>query len=312
MQFGFVSGNWANLLRFFMKKYLRMTALILVLASAALSQSGDYDISPWWEPDNPDEGAPISVAVDGKGSVFVFRRVDPSVLVFGTDGELSDSWGNDVFNTEHSIDVDREGFIWITDREDNMVYKFTADGEQLMTLGVRGISGDNNSSDRFDGPSDVAIAANGDIFVSDGYRNSRIVHFSKEGRFIKSIGGTKGPEPGQFDLVHGLVIDSRGRLIALDMGNDRIQVFQQDGTFLEQWTDLGFMSATGITIAPDDTVYIGDADGESVLVIKEGRLLEVIRGLEGRPHQIAFDPATDALYMADFSGSKMLKKIARK
>ncbi len=119
-------------------------------------------------------------------------------------------------------------------------------------------------------------------------------------------------KPGQFDLVRGFVIDSKGRLIAVEVGNDCVQVFQQDPTFREQWTDIGFMSPTGITIAPDDTVYIGDADGESIFVSKEGASLEVIRGLEGRPHQIALDLATGTLYMADVSGSKSLKTIIRK
>ena len=170
------------------------------------------------------------------------------MLIFNREGELQKTWGDGLFPDAHSIDLDREGYLWLTDRDAHMVYKYTRDGKQLMTLGKKGVAGDNKSTDAFNGPADVAVAANGDIFVADGHFNSRIVHFSKDGTFINIIGGTKGPGPGQLDVPHALVIDSKGRLIVADeqpaAHNARIQIFDQNGKFIEQWTNIGLEQPT--------------------------------------------------------------------
>ncbi len=107
----------------------------------------------------------------------------------------------------------------------------------------------------FNGPCDVAVAENGDIFVADGHWNARIVKFSKDGRFIKAW-GRKGTAPGEFDVPHTLVIDKRGRVLVGDRTNKRVQLFDQDGRFLDQWTHLG--SPSGMFIAPDDTLFVVD------------------------------------------------------
>ena len=142
-----------------------------------------------------------------------------------------------------------------------------------------------------------------DLFVADGHTNSRVVHFSADGEFIRIIGGRKGPGPGQFDVPHCVTIDSRDRLLVCDQQreaqNPRVQVFNQDGTFIEQWTDIGLRTPTGITIAADDTVYIGDTSANAILVVKEGRLIDTIGSLQARPHHIALDRGTGVLYFAD-------------
>ena len=136
----------------------------------------------------------------------------------------------------------------------------------------------------------------------DGDSNSRVVHFSKDGKFIKIIGGTKGSQPGQFDHPHALAIDSKGRLLVLDQQmeahNARVQVLDQNGTFLEQWK-LGGRQPTGIAIAADDTVYIADTDANSITIFKNGRPVDVIGSLQARPHNLALDPGTGVLYMVD-------------
>ena len=280
-------------------------------SSATLEHNSKYEVMPWGQPPNNEWGGTISVASDGKGSILVLRRsAEPSVLVFTADGKFLRSWGYGLFKTgAHSIDVDGDGFIWTTDNEENTVYKFTPDGKLLMTLGKRGVTGDNSAHDSFDGPSDIAFAPNGNIFITDGYRNSRIVEFSKDGKFVKIIGGTKGPGPGEFNLVHGIGIDSKGRLVAIDKSR-RVELFDQNGKFLEQWTDLGLVSPAGFWITKDDTIYIGDTEGGKIVMVKNGKVIDVIP-VAGRPHNIAMDPS-GAIYMADFSGSKMIKKIVKK
>ena len=290
-----------------MKGYIWLFLAIFTLVTAAFAQTKNskYEVTFFGAPPPGQDvwSLPRAVAADGKGTVIVFRAFQPPVLMFNRAGELQKTWGEGVFVDAHSIDFDREGFLWLTDRKHQMVFKYTADGKQLMGLGKKGVAGDNNAMDAFNAPADVAIASNGDIFVADGHVNSRVVHFSKEGKFIKIIGGTKGPGPGQFEVPHGLAIDSKGRLLILDQQptakNPRVQVFDQSGKFIEQWTNIGLQQPTGITIAADDTVYIADTDANAVFVVKDGKRVDLIGSLQARPHHIALDPSTNVLYLAD-------------
>jgi len=289
-----------------MKEYAFMILVVFALVAAAFAQTtnGKYEVTFFGAPPRGQDvwNLPRSVAVDGKGSILIFRASQPPVLIFNRAGELQKTWGDGLFPDGHSIDFDNEGFLWLTDRKDQMVYKYTMDGRQVMTLGKKGVAGNNSSTDAFNLPTDVAIARNGDIFVSDGDNNSRVVHFSKDGKFIKIIGGTKGSQPGQFDHPHALAIDSKGRLLVLDQQmeahNARVQVLDQNGTFLEQWK-LGGRQPTGIAIAADDTVYIADTDANSITIFKNGRPVDVIGSLQARPHNLALDPGTGVLYMVD-------------
>ena len=186
-----------------MKKSIWVTVVVLTLAVGVSAQTTNpnYEVTPFGDPPYEDatgrDRDTISVAADGKGSILVLRRSEPPVLVFNREGELQKAWGTGLFTDTHNIDIDHEGYVWIGDRNGQMVYKFTMDGEQLLALGTKGVRGDNSSRVAFNRPSDVAVAANGDIFVADGYDNNRVVHFSKDGAFIKVIGGTAGSAPGR-------------------------------------------------------------------------------------------------------------------
>lgn len=257
-------------------------------------------------------GRSVAVTADGKGNIlFTRREAEPPIAIFNRDGQYIRGFGAGMFSADggpHSIGVDRDGFVWATDRNANAVYKFTMDGTLVMTLGKKGVKGDNGSTDLFDGPSNVAVAANGDIFVTDGYGSSRIVKFSRDGTFLKIIGGQKGKAPGQFDLPHAILIDSKGRLVVTDRNNGRIQIFDQEGRFIEQWADLG-IAPSGLYLEPDDTAWTNDNASDVVLKIKDGKIVETIRGLGGRPHMIGVDRGV--LYEAG-GPSNELKRVARK
>src|SRR6266480_7922245 len=213
-----------------MKRRIWILFVALGLAGAAFAQSNkesknNFSLTKWGQPQG-DWGFTASVASDHKGSVLPIRRLEPPILVFDQNGKQVNAFGNGLFKRGHSIDVDRFGFVWATDSADNVVYKFEMTGKLLMTLGKKGVVGDNNSQTLFNGPNDVAVAPNGDIFVSDGDRNSRIVKFSKDGKFIKIIGGVTGAKAGQFGflagakptegLVHAIAFDSKGRLLTIE------------------------------------------------------------------------------------------------
>src|SRR5690606_19062436 len=133
----------------------------------------------------------------------------------------------------------------------------------IQTLGTADEAGNNSSQTLFNEPNYVALAPNGDLFISDGYVNSRIVHMSADGKFIRTIGGEEGEGPGQLKVPHGVAVDSQGRIIVNDSGNQRISVFDRDGKFVEAWP---FPSRGGIAIADDDTVFVSDVNAGAINV----------------------------------------------
>ena len=203
-------------------------------------------------------GQVISVEPDAKDNIWVFHRSDPALLEFDQSGKLLKSFASGMFVQAHGLFIDREGNVWVTDAQGkpgkgHQVFKFSPEGKVLMTLGKAGVTG--TGPDTFNGPSDVVIGNNGDIFVADGHgenTNARIVKFSKDGKFIKGL-GKKGSGPGEFDTPHSIALDSKGRLFVADRGNSRIQIFDQDGKFIDQWKQFGRPS--GLFISKDDTLY---------------------------------------------------------
>jgi streptogramin lyase len=211
------------------------------------------------------------IASDRKGNVLVLVRTAPYFRLFTRDGAFVKAWGDDgLFESAHSVTIDAEGFLWVTDSAAHVVHKFSPDGRLLLTLGKKGVAGDNTSRDLFNQPNHVAIAPNGDIYVSDGYQNSRVVHFSRDGRFVRVIGGVKGSQPGQLQLPHGVALDSRGRILVNDSDNQRVSVFDKDGKFVEAWP---YPSRGGIAVGADDTVYISDVNAGVVNIVKHGKLI---------------------------------------
>jgi DNA-binding beta-propeller fold protein YncE len=165
-----------------------------------------------------------------------------------------------LFSWPHGLFAAPDGTVWVTDGKNQTAMQFGPDGRALMTLGKLGVAGDG--PDTFNSPSDVLVAPNGDIFVADGHgdfpvpkTNDRIVKFSKDGKFIKTW-GHHGSAQGEFDVPHGLAMDSAGRLFVADRANNRIQIFDQDGKFLAEWKQFGRPS--GIYIR-DDIIYVADS-----------------------------------------------------
>jgi sugar lactone lactonase YvrE len=200
------------------------------------------------------------------GATCADSPLDP-IVQFDTSGKLLKSFGKGLVVSPHKITVDKDGNVWVADNgtargKGQQVLKFSPDGKLLMTLGKAGVAG--SGLDEFDQPTEIAIAPNGDIFVSDGHNgggtatgNARIMKFDKNGKFIKTW-GRKGMGPGEFDVVHTIAFDSRGRLFAGDRQNNRIQIFDQDGKFIAQWFQFGRPSA--IYIDKNDVIYVGDSE----------------------------------------------------
>jgi DNA-binding beta-propeller fold protein YncE len=299
-----------------MKQMIVALMAVAALAGLARAQSAGEGTSRWQVLDSWGQlpadltwGAASQISTTPDGNLLVLRRSNPAFLLLRPDGSFVRAWGDDLFRLAHGVRVDRDGFIWVTDNTDNIVQKFSPDGPLLLTLGRRGVAGDNTARDAFDGPADVFIAPDGDILVADGYRNSRIVRFSGEGEFRSIIGGTRGAAPGEFDVPHAVVVDSRGRVIVADAENSRLQLFDRTGAFLEQWTDFPAKPRGSMYITADDTLYVSHVDAEAVTIMRDGRLIDTIRGVGGRPHGVTLD-RDGHVYVAN-TANQMVKKIRR-
>jgi hypothetical protein len=202
------------------------------------------------------------------------------IIVANSKGEILERWSqhDHLFAVggrgPHRIKInpyDAERHVWVVDDSGQQVFKFTNDGKQLvMTLGEAGVRGTDER--HFSGPTDLAWLPDGTFFVADGYVNSRIVKFDKNGKYLMSW-GTKGNEPGQFNLPHGIDIDRNRRLYVADAHNSRIQVFDENGKFLDQWPNI--WRPDFIMVSHDQHVWI--AAGATDMMLKydvNGKLLE--------------------------------------
>jgi DNA-binding beta-propeller fold protein YncE len=212
----------------------------------------------------------VTVGADGK-SIWVFERCGaescagsnlPPILHFDASGKLLASFGAGMFVFPHGITVDRDGNVWVADAggkngKGHQVVKFSPTGKLLLILGHAGMPGD--APGFFNRPTGVAIARNGDIFVSDGHggdSNARVVKFSKSGKFLTAW-GKQGKGQGEFDTPHGIAVDSHERVYVADRSNSRIQVFDANGKFIADWQQFGRPS--GVYVDAHDVIYVADS-----------------------------------------------------
>ena len=250
------------------------------------------------------------VATDSKGQVFVLHRGTEPVLVFEPSGRFVRSFGKGLFKTAHGLRIDADDNVWTTDSADHVVIKFSPDGRVLMTLGERGVAGED--ARHFNKPADVAFGEGGTFFVADGYGNSRVVKFDKDGKFLLAW-GKKGKGEGEFVIPHAVRLDSKGLVYVGDRENDRVQVFDQNGKFIRQF---GGFAPFGLFITPKDELFAADGRAHTVhRLTLEGQVLETCgkRGPEAGnfflPHGITVG-ADGAVYVTEVDGKRVQKFVA--
>lgn len=239
-------------------------------------------------------GQVSGLGVDSQGLVYVFHRAEtvmqvrtkkvPHVIhsntIFVLDsetGEIKTQWGSDLFLMPHGLTVDQDNNLWVTDIGLHQVFKFDRFGKILMAIGEKGVPGSDKC--HFNQPTDVAVAEDSSFYVSDGYKNSRVVRFSPEGEYLYEW-GTKGNKYGQFIIPHSLALNSCGRVYVVDRGNKRVQVFEDDGNFVGEWKGDEIGCPWTIRFDSLGMAYVIDAGKSSLFSVRSPRIIKV--GIDGK------------------------------
>lgn len=252
-------------------------------------------------------GGISAVASDGRDNIYLLNRVKPFVLVFDRDGKFLRSWNGD-FKTPHGLRIDADDNVWIADMANHLVQKFSTDGKLLLSLGKKDMPG--LAADQFNKPADAITGPDGEIYVADGYGNSRVAKFTKEGKFLQDW-GKKGKGPSEFNIPHVVYLDGDKRVIVGDRENQRVQIFDRAGKLLDEWKDTG--APYGLAFHKD-RVYLADGRKGTIRVLdKAGKLLtswQASAGTMEAPHWIHVDRG-GAVYVGFVSGKKVQKWVPK-
>lgn len=333
-------------------KTLRLTLAVLLSVSAALAlpaaqsltgktvRSAQYRVVHGW-PELPEGtllGHVTGAGVNSRNEVFVFRRAEnsiasgepagpvarPAVLVFdGASGKLLRSWGEGLFVLPHGLTIDAADNVWLTDTALHQVFQFDRLGRLLRTFGERTNPGADKR--RFDKPTDVSVAVDGTFYVGDGYGNSRVVKFSRDGEYLLEW-GSKGSGPGQFDNPHSIALDGAGNVYVADRYNDRVQIFDERGRYLKEWKSADLGRPWAVRTSRDGFVWVVDGGVQPDPVTgrarvmkldRTGRILEAFGrfgNYDGQfvaPHALAIG-GDGAIYIGDVSTGMRVQKFVRK
>ena len=280
-----------------------------------------YELIQDWAklPEGMSFGTTSAVATDSQDRVYVFQRKDPPVVIFDRDGNYLNSWGSGVITDPHGIYI-QDDVMYVTDRSDSVALKFTLEGKPLLLIGDRGVYSDTGCEEpgglvpRAAGPfnylTEMVPAPSGDLYVSDGYRNTRVHRYSAQGHLISSWGEPGGAyygpvteprleeERNRFRLLHSILVDKEGKVYVCDRENSRIQIFSGEGQFITMWNDIH--RPTDIAMDAEGNFYVSEFEdeGSSTRVSVLGGYGQVLARWESRaPHGIWVDSQGD-IYIA--------------
>jgi DNA-binding beta-propeller fold protein YncE len=316
---------------------MKKTLLALVLAVAPLAAQRpsdpallipevapelDYVVAPSAVtlPAGVTMGATAAVAFDANGHIWVLARGETTFFEFDENGTYLRSFGERMTRA-HGLRIDREGNLWATDVGAHTEIKVSPQGQVLMTLGTRGQSGmwDEAAGTRlFNQPNDIAIAANGDVFVIQGHTpgpggDARVLKFDRTGKYLTQWGG-KGNGPGQFQVAHGAAIDAQGLLWVVDRENQRIQVFDQNGKYVREMKYAGLPCA--VDIGKQYVYMVNGFAGQLLRLDLNGKVLAALGkpgkgpGEFGEAHFMAVSPK-DEIYVADSVNGALVKFVRK-
>jgi hypothetical protein len=241
------------------------------------------------------------VAADAQDRIYVFQRKNPPVVVFNRDGTYLGAWGSGEVSDPHGLKIVGDT-VYTTDRSDSVAKSFTLDGKVKLKLGTPGQHSDTGHVENwlaeraagpFNHPTEMLAHPNGDIYVTDGYRNARVHRFAADGT-LKTSWGSPGKGPGQFHLPHSIAFDDAANLLVADRANRRIQIFTPDGDYLGEWTGMG--GPNDISRGTDGNFYIAEqeADGNpAYLTVRDPNGAVLAKMASRHVHGIGVDSRGD-------------------
>ena len=295
--------------------------LILALTASAVDLGNvpklPHKLVPNWAqlPAGWNFGEASGVSVDKQDNVWVFNRGPHPVVQFDKTGRFLQAWKEVPVTSSHGIKVDLDGNVWLVDVKGHAVMKFSRSGRLQMVITNAGKRpGNNDDKYAFNEPTGLFFLPNGDFYVSDGYVNSRVIQYSRNGQYIRHW-GKKGTGDGEFNLVHDVAVDNRGRVYVADRSNSRIQVFDAQGRFLTKWTNVG--QPWGFAYAEkENAIYMSDGQDNRVVKLSlEGKVEGVLGGFGKAPgtfdfpHHMAID-SEGSLYVVEIKNWRV-QKFAR-
>ncbi len=245
-------------------------------------------------------GEASGVAVNSKGHIYLFQRTKPMLAEYDAKGTFIQSIGEGLFTHPHGLRVDADDNLWTTDDGSHLVLKLDPAGNVLLVLGRINTGAEANWL--FNKPADVAFAKNGDIYVADGYGNSRVVKFDRDGNYIKAW-GKFGTGVGEFNLPHSVAVDAQGQVYVGDRENQRIQIFDSEGNFIKQWTGVGY--PYGLLITADQHIWMTDGGYDRIVELDQnGKIVGALGDPGHKPGQMAWAHfmamgADQTIYVAD-------------
>ena len=269
----------------------------------ALIEAGDFrfDVDASWGtlPDGMRAGVVTGVVSDSQDRVYLCQQQqDPPVLVFDRDGNFLDSWGTGYVVEPHTMYIGPDDVIYLADRGAHVAMKLSVSGEVLLEVGSRGQPSDTGcfedegvvlrAGGPFNRPTRLSPSPSGDLYASDGYRNCRVHRFAADGQFIASWGRPDGDGPGAFFSPHCLWVDNEGLIYVCDRKNNRIQIFDPEGEFVTQWTNVQL--PTDLHIGRDGLFYLAERESneaaENLLTVRDGAGSVLASWTTPRSHQI--------------------------
>ena len=256
---------------------------------------------PWGElPPDIELVALSQLAVDRDGRVYTYQRAVPPVVVFEPNGAFRAAWGEGLIADAHGIFISGDDRVFLVDRDAHQILIFTTEGEQLGALGSRHAP---RFQAPFNHPTDVAVAADGEIYVSDGYGNSAVHRFSASGEHMTTW-GRPGSGPGEFTTPHAIWVDRGDRVLVADRENNRVQVFDREGRFIEAWGDVYHP----MDIAEDDSgmILVTDQIPRLSMFSPEGELTGRCRAVWNGAHGVASNAQGD-IFLAEIRPNRVTK-----
>jgi peptidylglycine monooxygenase len=259
---------------------------------------------PWGEMPHDTRLAALSqLAVDSEGRVYAYQRADPPVIVFEPTGAFRATWGHGLIADAHGIFISADDRVYLVDRDAHQILIFTTGGDPLGALGTRNAP---RFQAPFNHPTDVAVAPDGEIYVSDGYGNSAVHRFSASGEHMATW-GRPGSGPGEFTTPHAIWVDRADRVLVADRENNRVQVFDRDGRFLEAWGDFYHP----MDIAEDDRgmILVTDQVPRLSMLSPAGELVGRCRAVWNGAHGVSCNAGGD-IFLAEMNPNRITRLAA--